>query len=146
MGTSESKSEYAVDAKQTSFCCDQNRKDSEIQRRKFARSKSSSVGRNESVQIPSSVFTPWMTQPEQNDAGHEAVTEKVVSFQDSLKSVVLSENSSDALSSIPKKGVKTAALPYGWTAAQSINLKDSVHRTASVFRSKPPGFFVVQVS
>jgi hypothetical protein len=146
MGTSESKSEYAVDAQQTSFCCDQNRKDSEKQRRKHARSKSS-IGRNESVQMPSSIFTPWMAQPDQNDASHEAVIDKIVNLQDSSKPVILSENTSNSVNSIPtKKGVKTAALPPGWTSAQLINLKDAVHRTASVIRSKPPGFFAVQVS
>ncbi len=85
MGTVESKSEYALlDVKKTDFGCAQYRKDSNKTRGKVSRSKSS-AGRDESVQMSSSIFTSWMTQPEQKDAGHQLAHEELVNLQDSLR-------------------------------------------------------------
>ncbi len=142
MGTSESK--YAldhVDAQQTNLCCDQNRKNSEERMKKKSRSKCR-VGPNEQS---CSIFK---IRPEKNEAGQrdDVGLEKFEILQDSLTPAVLTENSLRFSKTIPtKQAAMPSTIPDGWTAAQLMNLNDSVHYTASVLRRKSPGFFAVQV-
>jgi hypothetical protein len=143
MGTSESKSESDGKQQQTSLCF-QNRKDGNKKRRKIARSKSN-AGRDES----GSRSTHWISPPEQMHASIDAVLgnfEGFHTFQESLRRGFSSENCPRDSNAFPSKTeVKTPELPHGWTASQLIQLKDAVHRTASVLQIKSPGFFVLQV-
>jgi hypothetical protein len=143
MGIVESKLEHALDANETNLCCTQNRKD----RCKERKVNKNSVDRNESVEMALSVFTPWIPQPEQKEASHDAVLEKSVDLHYPLRMWVSSKNFSSDFSTSPReKEAKPSELPYGWTTAQITNLKDAVRNTASVRRIKRPSFFTVQVS
>ncbi len=143
MGVVESK----LDTKETYLCCTSNRKDRRKQRIK------NSVGRREPLEMASSILTAWMPKPEQKpedaDAGHNTLLENIAKGRESLRlqSQSLSLKLLSASDIRPsEKQAKPSDLPGGWTAAQITNLKDAVHRTASVLRIKKPGFFTLQVT
>lgn len=153
MGVSESKSGHE---NKINLCCFHEWSD-EINK------KRPNHGYDESGPLTLSIFMPCMTQLKKdgNKTRNNATPDQVTSLQGSFnslhgsfkslqgsfgKSSPRNNDSPTSDSNSAKKEINASELPSGWTATQVSNLKDEVRRTASMMRSKPPGFFAVQVA